>query len=403
MTAGFDILIVGGGMVGLSLAARLNRSPAGDDLRITVVDAAARPRFDTDDDVGLRVSALSAGSIAMLGELDAWSDVCGARSGPFTAMRVWDAGSDHDAADALRFDAADYGVPTLGHIVENALIRDALIASLADSRVDLRFGTAIDAIVARRSADGYDVRLKDGERLSPQLLVGADGSTSRVRKGAGIAVRAWQYPQSAFVTHVASDKPHRDTAWQRFLSDGPLALLPLADGRASVVWSTSPERVEEALAADDALLGEMLTEASDRVLGDLRVSGPRGSFPLRAQHAVAYVDTGLALIGDAAHSVHPLAGQGANLGLADVRSLAAAIDRALALSEYPGDLPTLRRYERERRGANAAMLHFIDSINRLFLADRGFFAHARRRGMQLFNRSGPVRRKAVEVALGMRL
>jgi 2-octaprenylphenol hydroxylase len=233
--------------------------------------------------------------------------------------------------------------------------------------------------------------------------VGADGAASLVRKSAGIAVNAWKYPQSAVVTHVAPERDHRRTAWQRFLADGPIALLPLEDGRVSVVWSTTPEKAEHAISTSDAEFGALLSEASDGILGSLAVAGPRGAFPLRAQHADRYVVPGLALVGDAAHSVHPLAGQGANLGLADASALAGAITAGLSRGEYPGDLPTLRGYERARKGANKTMLHFIDALNRLFLADSAAIAGLRGRGMRLFNRSGPVRQQAVQVALGIKV
>ena len=389
-------------MVGLALAALLAKSRHAAQLQLTVVDAAERPSYSADDDVGLRVSAISPGTEALFQSLSVWDAVRRARISPFRGMRVWDAAGHADAGDALRFDAADYGVAALGHIIENQLIRDALIAGLEATSVDLRFGSPIEAVSRTASEDRLEVTFVDGERRAPDLVVAADGAASRVRGWAGIPVRAWQYPQAAFVTHVRPENPHRQVAWQRFLRDGPLALLPLADGRASVVWSTTPERVEQASLADDDQLADMLSSASDFVLGRLNVDGPRGSFPLKAQHAVRYVEPGIALIGDAAHSVHPLAGQGANLGFADAQSLAGAIERALDQREQPGDLPTLRRYERERRGANGAMLHFIDSINRLFLADKGMLAGVRRRGMALFNRSGPLQRKAVEVALGVR-
>ena len=389
-------------MVGLALAALLAKSRHAAQLQLTVVDAAERPSYSADDDVGLRVSAISPGTEALFQSLSVWDAVRQARISPFRGMRVWDAAGHADAGDALRFDAADYGVAALGHIIENQLIRDALIAGLESTSVDLRFGSPIEAVSRTASEARLEVTFVDGEQRAPDLVVAADGAASRVRGWAGIPVRAWQYPQAAFVTHVRPEKPHRQVAWQRFLRDGPLALLPLADGRASVVWSTTPERVEQASLADDDQLADMLSSASDFVLGRLNVDGPRGSFPLKAQHAVRYVEPGIALIGDAAHSVHPLAGQGANLGFADAQSLAGAIERALDQQEQPGDLPTLRRYERERRGANGAMLHFIDSINRLFLADKGVLAGVRRRGMALFNRSGPLQRKAVEVALGVR-
>jgi len=306
-----------------------------------------------------------------------------------------------DGPDVLSFDAADFGVPALGYIVENALVRDALLDVVAATQIDLRFSTPMREVRARDDDAGFELVLENGKPLEPDLVIGADGAASRVRRDAGIAVRAWQYPQSAFVTHVRPGRDHGAIAWQRFLRDGPLALLPLFDGRASIVWSTSPERVRAALEADDDALDDMLTAASDGVLGRLQVAGPRGSFPLKAQHALAYVAPGLALVGDAAHSVHPLAGQGANLGFADARVLCDTILKALEHGEYPGDMPTLRRYERARRGANATMLHFIDSLNRLFSSDRGLLAGLRTRGMRLFNKSGPVRRRAVGVALGI--
>ena len=403
MSDRFDVVIVGAGMVGLTLAGLLARASCSDRLAVTVLDAGTRPENPADDDVGLRVSAVSLGSADILRDLDAWEPITRARASAFEGMRVWDARSDVDGPETLCFDAADFGVPELGFIVENALIRVALLDALQDSSVDLRFSTPIRSVDRSSSGPRYDLYLDDGQRLSPDLLIGADGAGSLVRKGAGIPVRAWQYPQSALVTHVEPELPHRHIAWQRFLKDGPIALLPLEDGRASIVWSTSPERVTDALAADADELGSLLTAASDRVLGELAVAGPAASFPLRAQHALRYIEPGLALIGDAAHSVHPLAGQGANLGFADAAALADAVSAAIGAGEYPGDVPTLRSYERARRGANATMLHFIDSINRLFLSERGLLAGLRTSGMRLFNRSGPIRRRAVEVALGINI
>ena len=403
MSDRFDVVIVGAGMVGLTLAGLLARASNPDRLAITVLDAGTRPENPADGDVGLRVSAVSLGSADILRDVDAWEPITQARASAFEGMRVWDARSEVDGPDTLCFDAADFGVPELGFIVENALIRVALLDALQNSSVDLRFSTPIRSVDKSSSGSRYDLYLDDGQRLSPDLLIGADGAGSLVRKGAGIPVRAWQYPQSALVTHVEPARPHRSIAWQRFLKDGPIALLPLADGRASIVWSTSPERVTDALAADADELGRLLTTASDGVLGDLTVAGPAASFPLRAQHALRYIEPGLALIGDAAHSVHPLAGQGANLGFADAAALAAAVSAAIDAGEYPGDVPTLRNYERARRGANTTMLHFIDSVNRLFLSERDLLAGLRTSGMRLFNRSGPIRRRAVEVALGINI
>ena len=397
----FDIVIVGGGMVGLTVAILLAGSEQRDRLRMTVIDVGSRPEFDPDDDVGLRVSAISLGSAEILRSAEVWEPIQNQRSCSYRRMRVWDARAAVESPETLRFDAADFAVPELGFIVENALIRRALFDRASATDIECRFDTGIDRLIARQDAGGYTVVLQDGSTLSPELLIGADGARSFVREEAGIPTRAWQYPQSALVTHVVTEAGHRRTAWQRFLKEGPIALLPLADGRASVVWSTAPGQAEDAMAASDDALGAMLTRASDSVLGDLTVAGPRGSFPLRAQHALRYIEPGLALIGDAAHSVHPLAGQGANLGFADASGLADAVLQGLAADEYPGDAPTLRRYERARKGANGTMLRFVDSINRLFLADTAGLSGLRRGGMRLFNRSGPLRRRAVQVALGI--
>jgi 2-octaprenylphenol hydroxylase len=237
--------------------------------------------------------------------------------------------------------------------------------------------------------------------LLADLVVGADGARSFVRNAVGIETNRWPYDQTAFVTHLQPEEPHRDTAWQRFLKEGPLGILPLADGRVSVVWSTTPQNAARASEASDAALGEMLTNASGNALGDLTAAGPRGSFPLAAQHASSYVLPGIALIGDAAHAIHPLAGQGANLGLQDASELAGVISAALARGEYPGDLPVLRRYERARKGANATMLHFMTGLNRVFSNDSPILAELRMTGMRLFNRSGPIRERAVKTALGI--
>jgi 2-octaprenylphenol hydroxylase len=188
---------------------------------------------------------------------------------------------------------------------------------------------------------------------------------------------------------------------QRFLRDGPLGMLPLRDGRLSVVWSTTPLRAKVALDASDRELGRSISVASDHVLGELLVDGPRAGFPLHAQHANQYVKSGIALIGDAAHTVHPLAGQGANLGLQDARELANVLDFAIEKGLHPADLPVLRRYERARKGANLTMLYLMTGLNRLFATNSNVLGSLRTVGMRVFNRSGPIKERVVRVALGV--
>lgn len=396
----FDIVIVGAGMVGLTLANLLAQSKQCDNLNITVVDAGKKPTFADDTDVSLRVSAIASGSAELFARIGVWNDIVNTRACPYQDMRVWDAAGNVEGPETLCFDAAEFAVPQLGFIVENVLIQVALLSKLETSDVTIKFETPITSM--NKVGERFEVELADGQKLNPDLLIGADGAASFVRKNAGIGVSSWLYSQTAFVTHLQPEFSHRNTAWQRFLRTGPVGLLPLADGRVSTVWSTTAGQAAEALDASDEQLQVMLTEATDNVLGKLQPTGPRGSFPLKAQHADHYVLAGLALVGDAAHAVHPLAGQGANLGLADAETLATVITDALNANENPGDVPQLRNYERARKGANKTMLHFIDAINRLFSNDSTSLARLRGTGMRIFSSSGPIRAHAVQVALGIR-
>jgi 2-octaprenylphenol hydroxylase len=384
MKSSFDIAIVGAGITGLTLAALLAKSRHRDALNITVIDAALRPAFSATDDIALRVSAIANGSAEILDSVGAWSRIQKARVSPYESMCVWDENDSPESGAALRFDAAEFGSAQLGFITENILIQDALLQVLDETGVSLQFETRIES-------------LPDAD-----LVVGADGARSKVRDLAGIKTNRWPYQQTALVTHLETEYPHAATAWQRFMKQGPLGMLPLADGRISVVWSTTPEIAEHALQASDEELGHMLSEASDGVLGAMTVAGPRGAFPLSAQHAENYVLPQLALVGDAAHAIHPLAGQGANLGLQDTAELARIIDAAIGAGLHPGDRPVLRRYERARKGANLTMLHFMTGLNRLFTTDSMVLGEIRLAGMRLFNRSGPIRERAVKVALGVK-
>ena len=383
MKKNYRIAIVGAGITGLTLAALLARSRHADALQIRVIDAGKRPVFSADDDVSLRVSAIANGSAELLDSVGAWATISATRTSPYQTMRVWDEHDNPESGAALTFDAAEFAIPQLGFITENVLIQHALLQVLDDTSVDLQFDSRISALP---EAD---------------LVVGADGARSMVRELAGIKTNQWPYEQTAVVTHLETEISHDGRALQRFLKAGPLGMLPLRDGRISVVWSTTPETAKQALAASDKDLGQMLTTASDAVLGKLSVTGPKGAFPLCAQHAENYVLPGVALVGDAAHAIHPLAGQGANLGLQDTAELAHVISTALDSGLHPGDRPVLRRYERARKGANLTMLHFMTGLNRLFTTDSALLVEIRSAGMRAFNRSGPIRERAVKVALGV--
>jgi len=382
MNRKYDVLIVGAGVTGLTVAALLAQCEYSSQLRLTVVDAAPRPVHEADGEVALRVSAIATGSANLLDSIGAWHYVSETRASAYEAMRVWDESVEPDSGGALSFDAAEFGVPQLGFIVENVLIQHALLAVLDKLDVSLMFNTRVDSLKA-------------------DLVIGADGARSFVREKVGIKTQDFPYGQTAFVTHLKPELPHGRTALQRFTQDGPLGMLPLNDGRISVVWSIHDVLAERVQAANDEGLGEILSAASDYALGNLEVAGPRGGFPLCARHATQYVMPGVALIGDAAHAVHPLAGQGANLGMQDAAKLADVINTALGDAEHPGDKPVLRRYERARKGENATMLHFMTGLNKLFATDSALVRELRINGMRLFNHSGPIRDHAVKVALGI--
>jgi 2-octaprenylphenol hydroxylase len=313
-------------------------------------------------------------------------------------MVVWDAASTPDRPDAVRFSAAETAEPNLGYIVENRRVQWALHESpLLRGVTEVRSGLAgleIDEDAAR-------LTLEDGRRLSCQLVIGADGSQSVARQLAGIGRSGWAYGQTAVVAHLQTEKPHRATAWQRFLPSGPIAFLPLRDGRVSLVWSTSPEEAASLQEASAAEFGERVAAASDHVLGRVTLTSERAGFPLALWHARAYVRPRLALVGDAAHTIHPLAGQGVNLGFLDCAGLVQVLAEASARNEDLHELRVLRRYERWRRSENAIVLATCDTLNRLFIEKSVAVAAVRRLGMALVTRQPLLRRSLVERALGL--
>jgi 2-octaprenylphenol hydroxylase len=391
-----DIVIVGAGMVGLAIANLLGKS---DLANVTVIDAGKKPIFSLEDDLSLRVSAIAPGSAELLRAIGVWDEIATERACPYRDMRVWDAAGHADGPETVAFSAAEFAAPQLGFIVENILVRTALLNKVAQTNVATRFETTIKSM--RKSSNRYELELDSGRTLAPELVIGADGARSFIRDAAAIEIDSWPHEQKAFVTHLMPELDHRNTAWQRFLTDGPLGILPLHDGRVSIVWSTTPENADDALAMTDEQLASRLTEISGGVLGRLTPSGDRGAFPLESQHAKHYVTPGLALVGDAAHAIHPLAGQGVNLGFADAIKLAEVLVRALEGGEFIGDRPVLRKYERARKGDNQLMLNFVRGLNKLFSAEYSSLQPLRGAGMAAFNKSGPLREHAVRVALGL--
>lgn len=350
-----DVVIVGGGVVGAACALALAQL----DLDVVLVEAAA-PRAWLRDTPDLRVYAFAHDNATLLETLGVWSQVRDARAQAYRRMRVWDAAG----GSALCFDADALGRPELGWIIENDLLADRIWAALRQSAVELRCPARIEGL--EQGADGVQLRLDDGSRLSARIAVAADGAASTLRTLAGIAVDAHDYAQRGVVAYIESAQPHQDTAWQRFLPSGPLALLPFAEGRSSIVWTLPEPEAARVLALDDEAFSRELTGAFDARLGDLRVVSRRAAFPLRRQLSETQYRDGVLVIGDAAHAVHPLAGQGVNLGLRDVSALHDSIvdARNKRADWYSGQ--RLARWARTQRSENTLAAHAFSSINRLF-------------------------------------
>ena len=248
---------------------------------------------------------------------------------------------------------------------------------------------------------GVSVKLGDGMQLQTDLLIGADGSNSNIRQLAGIGHYGWEYQQKALVATVKPERSHQNTAWQRFLPEGPLALLPLRDGLVSIVWTSKTETTEAYLALDEAEFCRELTEASDNQLGEFSLVGERGAFPLKMQFSSDYCDQRVVLLGDAIHTIHPLAGQGANLGLKDAVGLAEVVLKAHSSGRDIASQQVLKRYERIRKGDNLLMMGVMDGLKRLFGADDQFVQLARSTGMGLINNSVLIKNRICKYAMGL--
>jgi 2-octaprenyl-3-methyl-6-methoxy-1,4-benzoquinol hydroxylase len=355
---GLDVVVVGGGVVGAACALSLARLG----LQVALVEGREPPPWSAEAP-DLRVYAFAPDNAALLDSLGVWEAVRDARVQAYRRMRVWDASGGGE----MSFDADLLGRDQLGWIIENGLLVDRLWAALPAAGVRLHCPSRIDSM--EQDADGVRLRLEDGTRLESRLVIAADGADSTVRGLAGVQVAQHDYRQSGVVAFVQTSEPHQSTAWQRFLPGGPLAFLPFADGRSSIVWTLPEAEATRVLALDDTAFDRELTQAFEARLGEARVASKRVAFPLRRQLAQAHVAGRVLLVGDAAHVVHPLAGQGVNLGLRDVSRLRDSVADALARRIDWAVDHRLARWSRQCRSDNAAAAYAFDGINRVFSND----------------------------------
>jgi 2-octaprenylphenol hydroxylase len=398
MKRDFDVIVIGGAMAGAAAAALLATDPKTRSLGIALVEPRPATPPAAADPIDLRVSALSRASQRLLERTGAWPAVRARGAAPYERMVVWEQRSDPAGPAALRFDAAEIGEPDLGHIVENRAVQAALLEHAQQAGVVL-LRTDFTKLDAGEAA--ITVTLADGRDYRAALAIGADGSDSAVRNQAGIGVNGWGYEQRAVVTHLRPEKSHMATAWQRFLDTGPLALLPLADGRVSLVWTTTPAHAEVLTGGSDEDFAARVTEASACILGRLDCTAPRASFPLRLLHAKQYAAHRLALVGDAAHTVHPLAGQGINLAFLDVAALVDVTGDAMEAGDDPGERRALRRYERWRKAQALPAIVLLDGIQRLFQGSGEVRSRLRRSGLEMVQAAGPLKRIFMQRALGI--
>lgn len=387
----FDVVIIGGGMVGAAVACALGNSP----LKVAIIENSPPQPFSIEQPHDLRVSALSIASKKILQAVGAWEGIEIRRYCPFRRMRVWEGAGDTEFCS----DQIDY--PELGNIVENRIIQLALLDRLTEfNNINLLSPAQIDRI-AYNPGDLSELVLTDGRVIGAKLLVGADGAQSRIRQAVGIGVTSWDYKQHALVLYVETGYGQQDITWQRFVPTGPQAFLPLSGNYGSLVWYQSADEVRRLknLSYDDlksALVAEFPPE-----LGQVNQVLGTASFPLRRQHAQSYVKPGIALVGDAAHTINPLAGQGVNIGLLDAAALAEVLCEAVKQDKDVSDIAVLRRYEKMRRHENLKMMTVMDLFYQVFSNEILPIRLLRNFGLGLAERVWPAKQKVMRAAMGL--
>jgi len=387
----FDVVIVGGGMVGAAVACSLG----GSKLSVAVVEQAIPEAFSAEQAHDLRVSALSLASKNILDCVGAWEGVLSRRFCPFKRMRVWETAGDTE------FNSDDIDLPELGYIVENRVTQLALLDRLVDFDNIEFFAPETIKKIDYSAAGQTTLFLESGVELRAKVVVAADGGGSKVRNTVGLGVTSWDYKQHAMVIYVETDYGQQDITWQRFVPSGPQAFLPLTGNYGSIVWYNSADEVRrlKSLPADE-LIAELTATFPD-CLGKLKQVLGVASFPLKRQHAQSYVKAGVVLVGDAAHMINPLAGQGVNIGLLDAAALAEVLVEASEKGENISDIAVLRRYEKMRRNENLRMMTVMDVFYRVFSNEVLPLKFLRNLGLGLAERVFPAKNKVMRMAIGL--
>jgi 2-octaprenylphenol hydroxylase len=395
----FDVLVVGGGPVGASAAALLQvfSRDARRPLRVALLEPRRPAAIAPEAPLDARVSALSRASERILTAIGAWPLIPSSRVQPYERMRVWHESVQPRSSDVLEFDAAYAGEPNLGYIIENRLVQMAALQAFETAG-----GRIIAGELSRLRVRDHDVELETSAGVfTCRLVVGADGARSAVRESIGLSAESSSYHQIAIVANVRTELPHERTAWQRFLRTGTLAFLPLADGGSSIVWSVDDSAAAPLAGMSPSAFERELLSQSDAVLGAVKLRTERQSLPLRKLTAHRFTAHRCALIGDAAHVVHPLAGQGVNLGLLDAAALSELICAASGVREDPGAQAVLRRYERWRKSEIEPVALAIDGFNRYLAHGVGPLSRIAQRGLALVNRTDEAKRFFITRALGL--
>jgi 3-demethoxyubiquinol 3-hydroxylase len=391
MKQNFDVIIVGGGMVGAAVACSLG----GSGLKVAVIENTPPVFFSPDQPHDLRVSALSIASKKILETVGAWQGIENRRVCPFRRMRVWETAGDTE------FCSDDINYPQLGYIVENRVIQLALLDRLVDfDNISLISRISISKI-QYSAGKPTEITLDDGRVLATKILVAADGGQSRVRQTVGIGVTSWDYKQHALVIYIETEYGQQDITWQRFVPTGPQAFLPLTGHYGSIVWYQSPDEVSrlKALSLDE--LKKELMAAFPDTLGQVKNVLAMASFPLKRQHAQAYAKPGVVLVGDAAHMINPLAGQGVNIGLLDAAALGEVLVEAAKQGLDPSELKVLKQYEKMRRNENLKMMTVMDVFYQVFSNEILPMKIVRNLGLGLAERILPAKNKMMRMAMGL--